>query len=215
VLKPLKTASLDDLYVAVGMGNIGPRDVVHAAYPELRQAPRAPRMLPNLPPRPGTRAGGRLDGGRMPITGLVPGMAIHYAGCCHPVPGDPITGIINTGKGVTIHTRDCQTLEAFAATPERFIEVGWETAGPRDGGGAPFTGRISVIAANEPGALASLTNAVAKQDGTISNLKIVNRQQDFIEILVDADVRDLLHLSKVIAGLRSAAGIKSVERARG
>ena len=154
----------------------------------------------------------------MPITGLVPGMAIHYAGCCHPVPGDPITGIITTGKGVTIHTRDCQTLETFAATPERFIDVGWEAAALHDGRvgrDAPFIGRISVIAGNEPGALASLTNAVAKQDGTVSNLKIVNRQQDFIEILVDADVRDLAHLSKVIAGLRGAAGIKSVERARG
>ncbi|MBS0560688.1 MAG: bifunctional (p)ppGpp synthetase/guanosine-3',5'-bis(diphosphate) 3'-pyrophosphohydrolase [Proteobacteria bacterium] len=217
VLKTLKAATLDDLYVAVGMGSIGPRDVVHAAYPELRQAPRAPRMMPPMPLRQGARTGARADAGRMPITGLVPGMAIHYAGCCHPVPGDPIVGIINTGKGVTIHTRDCQTLDAFAATPERFIDVGWETAGGREAasGTGPFTGRISVIAANEPGALASLTNAIAKQDGTISNLRIVNRQQDFIEVLVDADVRDVLHLSKVIAGLRGASGIKSVERARG
>jgi guanosine-3',5'-bis(diphosphate) 3'-pyrophosphohydrolase len=217
ILKGMKIASLDDLYVSVGMGNIGPRDVLHAAYPELRQAPRAPRMMPNLPQRPVSRQSGRVDG-RMPITGLVPGMAIHYAGCCHPVPGDPITGIITTGKGVTIHTRDCQTLDTFAATPERFIDVGWEAAGLQDGRAgrdAPFVGRISVIAANEPGALASLTNAIAKQEGSVSNLRIVNRQQDFIEILVDADVRDLAHLSKVIAGLRGAATIKSVERARG
>jgi GTP pyrophosphokinase len=214
--KTLKVASLDDLYVAVGMGNIGPRDVAHAAYPELRQAPRAPRMMPALPLRQPGRSSAKLDS-RMPITGLVPGMAIHYAGCCHPVPGDPITGIVTTGKGVTIHTRDCQTLETFAATPERFIDVGWDAAlqSARNGRDAPFIGRISVIAANEPGTLAALTNAITKQDGTVSNLKIVNRQQDFIEVLVDADVRDLPHLSKVIAGLRGAAGIKSVERARG
>jgi GTP pyrophosphokinase len=95
--------------------------------------------------------------------------------------------------------------------------VGWDAAlqSARNGRDAPFIGRISVIAANEPGTLAALTNAIAKQDGTVSNLKIVNRQQDFIEVLVDADVRDLPHLSKVIAGLRGAAGIKSVERARG
>ena len=61
----------------------------------------------------------------MPITGLVPGMAYHFAGCCHPVPGDEIVGIIATGKGVTIHARECQTLEGFAATPERFIDVDW------------------------------------------------------------------------------------------
>ena len=49
----------------------------------------------------------------------------------------------------------------------------------------------------------------------MANLKIVNRQQDFMEILVDVDVRDIAHLSKVIAGLRGAAGVKGVERAKG
>ena len=82
-------------------------------------------MAPSLAPRPG-RAPAR-DGG-MPITGLVAGMAVHYAGCCHPLPGDRIVGIVTTGKGVTIHTKDCQTLESFAATPERFIDVDWDTA---------------------------------------------------------------------------------------
>ena len=68
----------------------------------------------------------RAPGG-MPITGLVAGMAVHYAGCCHPLPGDRIVGIVTTGKGVTIHTKDCQTLESFAATPERFIDVDWDS----------------------------------------------------------------------------------------
>ncbi len=217
-LKPLKLASHDDLYVAVGNGNLGPKDVVHAAYPELRQTPRAPRMMPVLPPRAGLRASGRAESGGMPISGLVAGMAVSYAGCCHPVPGDRIVGIVTTGKGVTIHTRDCPTLETFAATPERFIDVDWEPTAPGAGKSGPsalHTGRISVIAANEPGTLAGLANAIAKQDGAVSNLKIVNRQQDFFEILVDVDVRDVRHLASVIAGLRGAAGISQVERARG
>ena len=61
----------------------------------------------------------------------------------------------------------------------------------KGGGKEKHTGRISVIAANEPGALANLTNAIAKQDGAISNLKVINRQQDFFEALVDVDVRDV------------------------
>jgi GTP pyrophosphokinase len=212
-LKVLKQASLDDLYVAVGNGNIGPKDVVLAAYPELRQAPRAPRMMPQVTQRaPSSRAGHHL-----PITGLVPGMAIQYAGCCHPLAGDRIVGIVATGKGVTIHTRDCPTLETFAATPERFIDVDWDASaftaqkGEADG----HIGRISVIAHNEPGALAAVTNAISKQDGAVANLKIVNRQADFFEILVDVEVRDLRHLSNVIAGLRAASGMHQVERARG
>ncbi len=212
-LKGLKAASLDDLYVSVGNGNIGPKDVVHAAYPDLRQTPRAPRMLPSLPPRPGRVAA--RDGG-IPITGLVTGMAVHYAGCCHPLPGDQIVGIVTTGKGVTIHTKICQTLESFAATPERFIDVGWETPLPLAfGKPATHTGRISAIAVNQPNTLASLTNAVAKHEGAVTNLKITNRQQDFFEVVLDVEVRDLRHLSNVIAGLRAASGVTQVERARG
>ncbi|MBC7799993.1 MAG: bifunctional (p)ppGpp synthetase/guanosine-3',5'-bis(diphosphate) 3'-pyrophosphohydrolase, partial [Gemmatimonadaceae bacterium] len=212
-LKALKAASLDDLYVAVGNGNLGPKDVVHAAYPELKATPRAPRMLPSLPPRPGRVSA--HDGG-MPITGLVAGMAVHYAGCCHPLPGEPIVGIVATGKGVTIHTKDCQTLESFAATPERFIDVGWDTPAPGANGKiATHTGRISAIAINQPSTLASLTNAVAKYEGAVTNLKITNRQQDFFEVLMDVEVRDLRHLSNVIAGLRAASGVTQVERARG
>ena len=217
-LKPLKAASLDDLYVAVGNGNVGPKDVVYAAYPELRQSPRGPRMVPPMLPRTGGRSATQGDSG-MAITGLVSGMAVQYAGCCHPLPGDRIVGIVTTGKGVTIHTAGCQTLESFAATPERFIDVGWDAAvllqeHARGKGGASHLGRISVIAANQPGALASLTNAVSKHEGAIANLKIVNRQQDFCEILVDVEVRDVRHLAVVIAGLRAATGITEVERAR-
>ena len=175
----------------------------------------APRMVPTmiapLAPRPVSR-GARGENG-MEITGLIPGMAYHFAGCCHPVPGDPIVGIVATGKGVTIHGRECQTLAGFAATPERFIDVGWNPAAA--GQSSAHTARVSVIADNAPAALAEITNSLAKQDGVVANLKIVNRQQDFIEVLVDVDVRDLGHLAKVIAGLRGAGGIKSVERAKG
>ncbi|HEY0206444.1 MAG TPA: bifunctional (p)ppGpp synthetase/guanosine-3',5'-bis(diphosphate) 3'-pyrophosphohydrolase, partial [Acetobacteraceae bacterium] len=209
-LKAFKAATTDDLYVAVGTGNVGPKDVVYAAYPELRQVPRAPRMMPSLPPRAG-RSMGR--DGSMPISGLVTGMAVHYAGCCHPVPGDRIVGIVTTGKGVTIHVKDCQTLESFAATPERFIDVGWDA--PLDGMRANHTGRISAIGVNQPSTLANLTNAVAKHDGTVTNLQVTNRQQDFFEVVLDVEVRDLRHLSNVIAGLRGAGGVTQVERAKG
>jgi GTP pyrophosphokinase len=216
--KTLKQASLDDLYVAVATGILGPKDVVYAAYPALREA-RAPRMLPafmgaGLTARSPRHPNPKTDSG-MPLTGLVSGMDVHYAGCCHPLPGDKIVGIVATGKGVTVHTKDCATLETFAATPERFIDVDWDAANlNRAGDKAGFIGRVSVISNNSPAALANLANAVAKQDGAIANLKIVHRQQDFFEALVDVEVKDVRHLGQVIAGLRGAAGIAQVERAR-
>jgi len=211
-LKSLKCATLDDLYVAVGNGNTGPKDVVYAAYPELRQAARGPRMIPSLPRPPAARA---PSGGSMSLAGIGPGIAVHFAGCCHPLPGDKIVGIVAQSKGITVHTAGCQTLDGFAATPERFMDVDWDydqivRGGPSDA----HVGRVSVIAANEPSMLATLTNTAAKHDGTVVNLKIVNRQLDFMEILVDVEVRDLRHLSTVIAALRGASGVTQVERAK-
>jgi len=218
--KLLKQATLDDLYVAVATGILGPKEVVNAAYPELREA-RAPRMVPgfmsnalagnSLTARSPRNSAPKPDFG-MPLTGLVSGMDVHYAGCCHPLPGDKIVGIVATGKGVTVHTKDCATLENFAATPERFIDVDWDLGNLKPS--STFTGRISVIANNSPAALATLTNAIAKQDGAIANLKITHRQQDFFEAIIDVDVRDARHLSQVIAGLRGAAGMAQVERAK-
>ncbi|MEI7713380.1 MAG: bifunctional (p)ppGpp synthetase/guanosine-3',5'-bis(diphosphate) 3'-pyrophosphohydrolase [Rhodospirillales bacterium] len=215
-LKALKHATLEELYIAVGNGNLAPRDVVVAAYPELRQAARSQRMVPGLMPR--TARGTKPDHG-MPVTGLVPGMAYSFAGCCHPVPGDEILGIVATGKGVTIHGRECQTLAGFVQTPERFIDVDWNYEvlhkSSASGKTPAHTARIAIVTGNDQSALAVVTNAIAKQDGAISNLKIVNRQPDFMETLVDVDVRDIAHLAKVLAGLRGANGIQSVERAKG
>jgi GTP pyrophosphokinase len=219
VAKALKQASVDDLYVAVATGIIGPKDVVYAAYPDLRGG-GAPRMMPafmgtGLTARSPRSTILRAES-NMPVTGLVAGMDVHYAGCCHPLPGDKIVGIVTTGKGVTIHIKDCTTLDSFAATPERFIDVDWDTdaIGRMDPKNSKFTGRVSVIANNSPQALASLTNAISQQGGAIANLKITHRQQDFFEAIVDIEIRDTRHLNQVIAGLRGAANIAQVERAK-
>ena len=213
-LKGLKQASLADLFVAVGNGNLGPKEVVQATYPDLRRTARGPRMIPSLPPRTAPRPGSSGAAG-MSLVGLGAGVVKHFAGCCHPLPGDRIVGIVATGKGITVHTAGCQTLESFAATPERFLDIDWDYDSISRGLSAEtHVGRISVIAANEPSVLATLTNAVSRQDGSVVNLKIVNRQLDVMEILVDVEVRDQRHLYAIVAGLRSAGGVTQVERAK-
>jgi guanosine-3',5'-bis(diphosphate) 3'-pyrophosphohydrolase len=147
----------------------------------------------------------------VPIRGLIPGMALHFAGCCHPLPGDRIVGIVTTGKGVTIHTIDCETLENFTDTPERWLDVAWSSGEAEQ----VHVGRINVTIANEPGNLGSLTTVIGKQGGNISNLKITNRSADFFEIMIDIQVADVKHLTTIIAALRATPVINSVERARG
>jgi GTP diphosphokinase / guanosine-3',5'-bis(diphosphate) 3'-diphosphatase len=205
VVGQFNCATVEDLYVAVGEGLATGREVVNAAFP------RPPEDKDKIVPITRARKKGQARDTAISLRGLIPGMALHFAGCCHPLRGDRIVGIVTTGKGVTIHTIDCDTLESFADEPERWLDVAWSS----DEEDAAHVGRINVTIANEPGNLGSLTTTIGKQGGNISNLKITNRSTDFFEIMVDIEVADVKHLSTIIAALRATPVINAVERARG
>ena len=152
------------------------------------------------------------DGGSVSIKGMIPGMAMHFADCCHPLPGDRIVGIVTTGKGVTIHTIDCETLGEFADAPERWLDVSWDVDSESP---EVHVGRVHLTVLNVPGSLGDLSTVIAKNEGNISNLKITDRSPEFFDILIDIEVRDVKHLTNVIAALRASSSINSVERARG
>jgi GTP pyrophosphokinase len=208
VLKKFKSEDADDLLAQVGEGMLGAREVVNAIFPGTR----AKALLEKVVPIGRQRAKAAKGSNAIPIRGLIPGMAMHFAGCCHPLPGDRIVGIVTTGKGVTIHTIDCETLESFAETPERWLDVAWDQ-GPN--ATESHVGRLSVVITNQPGSLGSLTTVIGKNLGNISNLKITNRSIDFFEVLVDVEVKDVRHLTNIIAALRATPAISSVDRARG
>lgn len=208
VLKKFKSDTAEDLLAQVGQGNLGAREVVNAVFPASRNAQTNDKVVPIGRPRPKAKR----DSFAVPIRGLIPGMALHFAGCCHPLPGDRIVGIVTTGKGVTIHTIDCETLETFADTPERWLDVAWDVD---PDSAESHVGRLNVVITNQPGSLGSLTTVIGKNNGNINNLKIVNRSTDFFEVLVDVEVKDLRHLTGIIAALRATPAISSVDRARG
>ena len=212
VLKVFKMHGVEDLYASVGKGEHAVREVVVAVFPGARELPTNDKIVP--PPRPKQRA---AKNGAIPLKGLIDGMAVHYAGCCHPLPGDRIVGIVSTGRGVTIHTIDCDTLSRFAEEPERWLDVAWDAESTRDqtGEDRTFVGRLSVIILNEPGSLGNTCSVIGKNGGNITNLKITNRSLEFFEVLVDVEVRNVKHLTNIIAALRATPAINSVERARG
>jgi guanosine-3',5'-bis(diphosphate) 3'-pyrophosphohydrolase len=208
VIKIFQAGSVEDLFASVGAGLQSAREVFNAVFPGHKPAPDRDDKV--IPISRSARAKGKRDS-PLPIRGLIPGMAVHYAGCCHPLPGDRIVGIVTTGKGVTIHTIDCETLESFTDTPERWIDVGWDSGGDA----VEHVGRISVIIANEAGSLGTLSTVIGKNGGNITNLKITSRNTDFFEMLIDIDVKDVKHLTNIIAALRATPVINSVDRARG
>jgi len=205
VLAKLRLESVADVEVAVGRGERTAREVLNTVHPGDGEAQDG-----NVVPISRARKKGGGDNA-IPIRGLIPGMAVHFARCCHPLPGERIVGIVTTGKGVTVHTIDCETLANFQDSPERWVDLAWDV----EETGQPYTGRLHVIVANEPGSLGSLSTVIGKNKANISNLKVTNRSVDFFEMLLDLEVTNVKHLTNVMAALRATPVITSVERARG
>jgi len=207
-LEPMGYEHVEDLLAAVGEGVVTGKEVLRAAMPD-----REPKQIDadNVVPLNRERKKKSANGATIPLKGLIPGMAVHYARCCHPLPGERIVGIVTTGKGVTVHTIDCETLEGFQSMPERWLDVAWDM----EEAGQTHIGRLGVILLNEPGSLGGLSTIIGKNSGNIVNLKVTNRSVDFFEMQVDVEVGNVRHLTNIIAALRATPLITSVERARG
>lgn len=209
-----KLDAVEDLIAGVGEGLYTPHELISQIYPETKSTIGS--FVENIRKRTKRVVkSGRKD--RMPIKGLIPNMAIYFARCCHPVPGDRIVGIITTGKGVTIHKLSCKILDKFASEPERWIDVDWneDYSAPINSGDGErkYTGRVNLVLVDKPGTLGLISTTVAKAKSNISNLNIVNRTFGFFEMQIDLEVRDAQHLEDVIDVLRSCPVVNSVKRA--
>ena len=204
-LPALGKKAVDDVLAETGEGTLSRQQVTELVLGLKKSSPTSGVLSSLTNPFRKKKNGHAAP---MPIKGLIPGMALHFAGCCHPIPGDKIVGIVTTGKGVTIHTMDCETLENYADSPERWIDVAWE----KDSTEAGHIGRLRAHISHEPAALATVTNVIAKDNGNINNLKIINRSTDFFEVLLDIEVKDVRHLNNIIANLRAKEVVQSVER---
>jgi len=205
VLPNFDAESIDDVFAKVGEGLVSGWDVLKAIYPAYKQS-KLNKVVDKVPVLKKVIRNKKSE--PVKIKGLIPGMAVHFAGCCHPLPGDRIVGIVTTGKGVAVHTIDCQTLENYSSEPERWLDIAWGENAEAD----VHTGRLKIMLANEPGALAELSNLVARAEANISNLNIINRTISYFEILLDLDVKDLKHLTDIMTMLKGAKVISYVSR---
>jgi GTP diphosphokinase / guanosine-3',5'-bis(diphosphate) 3'-diphosphatase len=199
--------TLDDLYERVGEGRLVGREVLVAVFPGVRDT--GDENVVNLSQARLKQSHNRDDA--VAIRGLTPGMAVHVSECCHPLPGDRIVGIVTDGRGVQVHTIDCEKLDEYTDEPDRWIDLAWDPEKDKD----IHIGRASLVVANEPGSLGELSMVIARNYGNISNLKIISRSAEFFDMTVDIEVRDVKHLTNIIAALRATPSINSVKRARG
>ena len=190
--------SIDDIYELLGSGSITAPSVLKKIYPEY-----------NYMKNSNTK---RKVTNSVQLKGLTAGMSYHLAGCCSPINGDNIVGIVTAGIGVAVHTIDCQTLSSYQDSPDRWLDISWDS---KNNINTLSNTKIVVVLKNQPGSLGKVTTVIAKNNGNISNINFSVRKLDFFEIIIDIEVRDTNHLQNIIAALRMEPEISSLERLKG
>ncbi|MGR7997024.1 MULTISPECIES: RelA/SpoT family protein [unclassified Xanthobacter] len=220
----LARAAADDVFAAVGRGEIKTDDLIRAAYPEWVPPRLEDRALGaaaanaegwfelrrghNLKFKiPGGATDERLDA--IPIRGINGDLPVRFAPDGGAVPGDRIVGILTPGEGITIYPIQSQSLQGFEDAPERWLDVRWDVDELSE---ARFPARLAVTARNEPGSLAQVASAIGDRGGNIEGLQMRTRSADFTEMMIDIEVFDLRHLNGIMSGLKDRDVVSNVER---
>ena len=144
------------------------------------------------------------------ISGIEDGVAVYFAGCCYPVFGDPIIGIIHTAKGVMIHKVECTNGQKVSNPQNRVENLSWNKAYTD----TPCLARLKAIVLKEVGSLAFITTAMAKAQIEVINLKVISMNQDCFEILIDVSVGNQTKLENVLTSIRVGKFVNSITRVK-
>ena len=227
-LHRLTQKSVEDVYSAVGRGELPTSDVVRAVLPDADVSKVAPQKRAatrrsrsqsedgwfNIARGIGLKFRWPGSGGKdkltqqqvLPIRGVRTDVPVTFeeGGA---LPGDRIVGVLTEGEGIRIFQIHSPRLKEYEH--ERWIDVTWDTDVDNP---ERFPAKISVTGLNEPGTLAQIAQLIGEEGGNIDNVRMVRRAPDFTEMLIEVEVWDLDHLNRIIGGLKSKLVVSKVER---
>jgi guanosine-3',5'-bis(diphosphate) 3'-pyrophosphohydrolase len=200
LLEQFKKKNLQDLYSAIGEGIISRSEIMKILFPD--------QVLAKKEKIDGAYQVNENSG--ITLQGLSDGMAVTFAGCCNPLPGERVVGIQIAG-GVMVHAADCVELENHVDEPERWIDLKWDQKNEE----GYYRSRLDAKVENKKGVLAEVARICADADANIYNVRISNKGQDFCRLILDLEVHSITHLHKVKQALKSSSITHSVKRYKG
>jgi guanosine-3',5'-bis(diphosphate) 3'-pyrophosphohydrolase len=188
--------TVDDFYAAMGYGAVAAQQVVTRLGVVDDAELRVPAVAPqNIPVRSG---GVRVKG--------VGDLLVRFAKCCHPIPGDPISGFITRGKGVTVHLTTCPTV-VNEREISRLIEVEWEDAPTQT-----YPIAIRVEAYDRTGLLSDITQVVAENKVNILSASVHVSPDHTATVVATLQVASVAQLAKVMGRIEQLKDVLSVQR---
>jgi len=203
IISDLSLQSVDDLMAEVGYGNVSFKQIISKLVPpeklerERKEESRLKRLAQKI----------RREPSGIQIRGIQD-MMVRFGRCCNPLPGDPISGYITRGRGVTVHTADC--LNILGADPERTIQVSWNLQEK-----AVHAVRVRVVCIDKKGLLAEISSSLASSEANILRAHVTTTEDKKAICNFELEVNDLKHLQNAFRSLTKLKNVLKVERLRG
>jgi len=194
VLHSLRKHSLNDLLEDIGLGN------------------RMPFLVAKHICQIGSNTGVKLDGheprNKSPlIIKGTEGMVVSLAKCCRPIPGDPIIGFFNPGKGIVVHHHECRNSNEVRKKQTTWLDVEWS---PEASG--EFSAEIRIEILNQRGSLATVASTISFMESNIENITVVSQDDRVSVDLLTLAVRDRVHLANIIRKLKKLSIVLKITR---
>lgn len=192
-LKEMQLNSFDDLLEEIGLGNRIAVLVAQRLAAVAKEGEEETEILPSFETP-------------LVIKGTE-GAVVNFAMCCYPIPGDPIVGVIDVGKGILVHMEHCPSILNIRHLLDRCMSLRWSGKAK---GVFPTVVRVQVV--NERGALAILAIAFSESEANIEDITVEERESLYYVIMFHIFVRDRAHLAKVLRRLRQVKQVAKIIR---
>jgi guanosine-3',5'-bis(diphosphate) 3'-pyrophosphohydrolase len=198
--------SLDLLRLDVGRGDISAADVLLAVMPKKRRRRSmiagAVRGLMGRSTHKATSHPAIL-----PLNGALYGTVVKIADDHFPLPGDEIVGVVTMGQGVVVYPAAAPDILILEDKPERLVAMKWGEEAE-----TLFASRVHMTAVNRTGSLSVITQTIADFDANITNLSFIQDSDDFCELTVDVEVRDVDHMEQMMDAIRGSRVVSEANR---
>ncbi len=198
-LKKLGKKTVEEVLVSIGRGDLPVGELIDAVYPGASVEAEGEILMGRL----------RDFKPRVAIDGLTPGVSVTIARCCTPLPGERIVGIRADDGSVKVHTIHCETLAEEDPPQQRWLDLKWRDADEEESSGFA---RIVVTVQNGVGVLSEVAGVIARYGVSIANIRLKNRSKEFVDFVMDVEVKDARQLAQALGGVRASSSVITAER---
>ena len=211
IAEEMNFTSSEDLLAHVGAGKVSPKLVGTKVLKQMAKAegrapePEAPPLSPTVPMTP------PRDKRKRPSAGVrvkgIDDLLVRVARCCNPVPGDEVVGFVTRGRGVSVHRRDCPNCSDLLKSPERILDVEWDT-----GSAASYQVEIMVEARDRMRLLQDISTAMAEAGVNILSASVATDKQGISNMRFLFELSDMKQLKSVLTAVRKVEGVFEATR---